>query len=205
MAQGERVVEAVRVQREVGLKGDGVPIRIDEWRRTLELREQRAIEDNREPLTRRECEIAGRLGVLPDILARRGVGNIGGGEEDRRAATRRRKREQENGQKSGESGLEDQSGETAMIVQHSFHLRNSALSSAGRTGICQSNAVKTECREAGPCRGASSFMGKGATSAARVAQSPRIVSKKMPGEQSKSPRMFRFDSARNPDYSSLPR
>ncbi len=81
--EGERVVEAVGAEGEVWLQRQRIPVRVHKGRRILNLGEERAVEDDREPLPRREREIGGRVGILPEVLAGRGVGHIRGGEEDR--------------------------------------------------------------------------------------------------------------------------
>ena len=127
-AQGLGVVEAVGLEREVGLHRQQVEIGIHKRRRALQQFAEVEVEENCEALPGSEREAADLIAVFPQVLAGRGVGDIGGGKEDRRRAARRRKREQENRQKSGEAGRKDRSGETAMIAQHSFYLRKFAVS-----------------------------------------------------------------------------
>ena len=141
VAQGLRVVEAIGVKREVRLRDEQIEVGIHERRRILQQLVEAEIEEDREALVRGKRHVAEPVTVFPQVLSGRGVGEICRLEDHRRGPARWRKREQEDGENPGEAGFHVRSGETAMIAQHSFYLRNCAASRAGRIGNCQTNAL----------------------------------------------------------------
>ncbi|MEO7318255.1 MAG: hypothetical protein ABIZ56_04635 [Chthoniobacteraceae bacterium] len=90
VAQCLRVVEAVRVQREVGLHHEQIEVRVHEWRRVLQQRGEMEVEEDREALPGSEREVAHSVAVFPKILPRRGVGEIDDPEAERGGNLRRR-------------------------------------------------------------------------------------------------------------------